>query len=438
MAGNDIASPVAWSFTTAGGDTTPPEVIDITPPPNAIGVSLTAVVTATFSEPINPSTLSLLLRNPANMVVPATLFYDAGTRVARLTPTGGLAPSTTYTAFLAGIRDVAGNDQPTNLAWSFTTTGPPATIGLPTIGSFLDSGDSNYLNGSKVTTTAAGQVSSMSVYVGPIDSLVANRQYQLAIYRDNAGRPGTLVAVSATGTLVANEWNTLACVRVAARGHELLVDVQHERPDRGGQQHALQHRCRWAGRVQHRIRPFGTWPATFPASTLTNLVFSLFATLGTDTTPPTVIAMTPANGATGVSTVTDMMAAFSEPIDPATLKTSSFVLRDSAGVSVGADGRLRRGHPRRHADPLGAARRVDDLHRDDQHRREGRGGQRAGESVRLVVYDSRRSSIGVREAQSDERVGRGGHQTVSSLNVGGEHRGDQPRVLHRHGQQQRV
>ena len=55
-----------------------------------------------------------------------------------------------------------------------------------------------------------------------------------------------------------------------------------------------------------------------------------------DTTPPTVILVTPANGATGISTVTDMMAAFSEPIDPATLTTSSFVLRDPAGVSVGA------------------------------------------------------------------------------------------------------
>jgi hypothetical protein len=334
LAGNLQTSATVWSFTTA--DTTPPLVIDITPAPGAIGVSLAAVVTATFSEAIDPATLTLVLRNPANVVVPATLSYDAGARVARLTPTGGLAASTTYGAFIAGIRDLTGNDQLANLAWSFTTAGAPVTVGLTTIGSALDTGDSNYLNGSKVTMTAAGQVSSMSVYVGPIDSLVANRQYQLAIYRDNAGRPGTLVAVSATGTLVANTWNALpvSAALLASTNYWLMYNTN----GRSAAVNNMRYNPGPAGQGAYSTAtvPFGTWPATFPAATITNFVFSLFATLGADITPPTVIATTPASGATGVSTVTDMMAAFSEPIDPATLTTSSFVLRNPAGVSVDA------------------------------------------------------------------------------------------------------
>ena len=75
----------------------------------------------------------------------------------------------------------------------------------------------------------------MSVYVGAVDSLVANRQYQLAVYTDVAGRPGTRVAFSATGTLVPNAWNTLTINATLLARHELLVDVQHERPDGAGQ-----------------------------------------------------------------------------------------------------------------------------------------------------------------------------------------------------------
>src|SRR4029077_2061905 len=96
-----------------------------------------------------------------------------------------------------------------NFVRSFTTAGVAVTLGLKTIGSLVDSADSNFLNGSKVRTSAAGRIVSMSVYVGNVDALAANRRYQLAIYTNNGGRPGALVATSATGTLVANAWNTL-------------------------------------------------------------------------------------------------------------------------------------------------------------------------------------------------------------------------------------
>jgi len=65
------------------------------------------------------------------------------------------------------------------------------------------------MNGSRITTGAQSiAVRSMSVFVATIDSAVANSSYQLAIYTDNAGRPGTLVASTTSGTLVTNSWNT--------------------------------------------------------------------------------------------------------------------------------------------------------------------------------------------------------------------------------------
>ena len=59
---------------------------------------------------------------------------------------------------------------------------------------------------------------------------------------------------------------------------------------------------------------------------------------GSDTTPPTVTANTAANGATGVSPgTTAVTATFSEPMNPATVNTSTFELRDSTNALVAAN-----------------------------------------------------------------------------------------------------
>ena len=104
----------------------------------------------------------------------------------------------------------------------------------------------------------------MSVYVGAVDSLAANRQYQLAIYTDNAGRPGTLVAVSATGTLVANAWNTLAVSAplLANTNYWLMFNTN----GRTASVNNMHYKSGAAGKGAHSVAsaPFGTWPATLP------------------------------------------------------------------------------------------------------------------------------------------------------------------------------
>ena len=178
------------------------------------------------------------------------------------------------------MKDVAGNPLASNFVWSFTTTSTVVTIGSTAIGTSVDSGDSNFMNGSKVTTTAAGQISSMAVYVAAIDSVAANRQYQLAIYTDNAGRPGTLVASSATGTLAANAWNTLpvSASLLGSRNYWLMFNTN----GRTGAVNNMRYNTGAAAQGAYSTAPvaFGTWPSTFPASTISNFVFSLFATYG--------------------------------------------------------------------------------------------------------------------------------------------------------------
>ncbi|MGZ6869489.1 MAG: DUF4082 domain-containing protein, partial [Frankiaceae bacterium] len=57
---------------------------------------------------------------------------------------------------------------------------------------------------------------------------------------------------------------------------------------------------------------------------------------GSDTTPPTVTSVSPAAGTTGVATGTTVKATFSEPVQAATITTSTFTLQDAAGATVPA------------------------------------------------------------------------------------------------------
>ena len=77
-------------FVPAGPDTTAPTIIQRTPAPAATGVAVTSNVTVGFSEAITAgsiTTTNVVLRDPANAVVAATVSYDSATRSAVLDPT---------------------------------------------------------------------------------------------------------------------------------------------------------------------------------------------------------------------------------------------------------------------------------------------------------------------------------------------------------------
>jgi hypothetical protein len=136
------------------------------------------------------------------------------------------------------------------------------------------------MNGSRIRTSAGGQIASMSVYVGNVDSVSANRQYQVAIYTDNAGRPGTLLARSATGTLAGNAWNTIAVSASlqSSTNYWLLFNTN----GRSSAVNNMRYNNGSAGQGAFSTSqvPFGTWSAIAPAATIDSLVFSLFATFG--------------------------------------------------------------------------------------------------------------------------------------------------------------
>ncbi|MDP2159079.1 MAG: Ig-like domain-containing protein [Flavobacterium sp.] len=120
LEGTSMVSDYVWSFTT--GTLLAPTVILTDPLNNATNVPLNKVVTATFSEVMNPATLNnatFTLMN-GTVLVPVTFGFN-GTLVS-FTPTAGLLSNTTYTATITtGAQNPAGVGLTANYIWSFTT-----------------------------------------------------------------------------------------------------------------------------------------------------------------------------------------------------------------------------------------------------------------------------------------------------------------------------
>ena len=112
----------------AQGDVQPPTVVLRSPAPGATSVSTQVDVAATFSEAIVEASLSFVLRDPNNVVVPGAIAYDGLARTATFNPTADLVGARTYTATVSGARDAAGNVMASPVTWSFTT----ATVGFQT------------------------------------------------------------------------------------------------------------------------------------------------------------------------------------------------------------------------------------------------------------------------------------------------------------------
>ncbi|MDH4154238.1 MAG: Ig-like domain-containing protein [Nitrospira sp.] len=117
------------------GDSTPPTVSSISPANGATGVAVNAALTATFSEQMDPTTITIAtftVKDAANNPAMGTVSYSGTTTT--FTPSANLASSTTYTATITtGVTDLAGNHLIGAYSWNFTTgvapdTTPPSVI----------------------------------------------------------------------------------------------------------------------------------------------------------------------------------------------------------------------------------------------------------------------------------------------------------------------
>ncbi len=125
---------VIYGYTTVP-DRTPPAIASTNPAPGGAGVPIGRTVQASFSEAMDPATVSsaTVVLQRGSTLMPAAVSYSSG--VASLTPSAPLANATTYSALIkggpSGVKDRAGNELPADYAWTFTTAPAPVA---PTAG----------------------------------------------------------------------------------------------------------------------------------------------------------------------------------------------------------------------------------------------------------------------------------------------------------------
>jgi hypothetical protein len=193
---------------TAAASTTPPTVTSTSPTANATGVALTSPVKATFSAPIDTSTLTFTLKTPAGSTVQADTSYDVSSKTATLTPDTPLIAATTYQVSVQAT-DGFGNAMTAPYTWSFTsgTTQPaptcPCTLwATSATPATPNSGDTNSVElGTRFKPSINGQITGVRFYKGSL-----NTGTHTGTLWSSTGQQ---LATGTFGTETASGWQTL-------------------------------------------------------------------------------------------------------------------------------------------------------------------------------------------------------------------------------------
>jgi PKD repeat protein len=123
-----------WVDVTYERSPAAPFVAGVTPANNAINVATSAVVRVTFSEAMNPATVTagtVLLQTGSGANVPASVTYDPTTFTATLTPGAALTAGSSYTVRVkggaGGVADASGEPMAADFTSSFSTAAGPVT-----------------------------------------------------------------------------------------------------------------------------------------------------------------------------------------------------------------------------------------------------------------------------------------------------------------------
>jgi hypothetical protein len=287
-AGNPLATDYVWTFTTGiAADTTAPTVTLTVPTNAATGVAIGNNITATFSEAMDPLTITPLTFTLTDGVTPVAGAVSYAGVTAVFNPSADLAVSTTYTATITtGALDLAGNPLATNHVWTFTT-GAAADIIAPTVTLTAP------LNAATGVAIGNNITATFSEAMDPLT--ITSLAFTLA--NGVTPVPG---AVTYTGvTAVFNPSADLAASTL------YTATVTIGAMDLAGNPLAINH------------------------------VWTFTTGVAADAIAPTVMFTSPSNGATGVAIGNNITAAFSEAMDPLTLTNLTFTLTDGVTPVTG-------------------------------------------------------------------------------------------------------
>jgi hypothetical protein len=283
LSGNPLASPATATFTTGtGADLVSPAITTVSPVAGAAAVPLNAVVQVQFSERIDPLTVNantLQVNALGGFPISGTISVAADGKSATFTPAAPLVSETNYfVSASSGITDLVGQ-------------------GLISFTSRFTTGVANQGTGPQVVTISPPNGSS---------GVPVNAQVVVAL--NEAAEPASIgsnaIAVSTGGTPV------LGTTSLSA-DHTLLTFVPL---------------APLAVSTSYSVNVSGfTDVAGNPATPFTSS-FTTDTSNVIDTTSPQVIAVSPVNGAVGVSVTSSVTLTFSKVVNPATVNTNTIAV----------------------------------------------------------------------------------------------------------------
>ena len=261
-----------------------PTVTSTNPAIGATAVPINRKVTAAFSKPMDPVTITAVTFTLASGTTNVTgvVTYNAASNIATFAPAANLAANTAFTATITtGAKDLAGNSLASNFVWAFTTSAVADTT-APTVSSTNPA--------SAATGVALNQKIAATFSKAMDSSTITTTTFTL--------KQGT-TAVAGTVTY-AGTTATFTSTASLAASTAYTATISTGATDLAG--NAL------AGR--------GSAPNPWTFTTGTTSTASA----------PTVTSTVPADTATGVGINQAINATFSTAMDPATITTGTFTL----------------------------------------------------------------------------------------------------------------
>ena len=305
-AGFTLAANFVWGFVTGGAaDTTRPTVIITMPAAGATNVATNTRVSATFSEDMNPVTLSgasfTLANTTLGTAVTGTVSYSAASQTAVFTPTtpATLPANTLFTATItAAASDLAGNTLAAPYVWTFTTsaladsTRPTVILTVPAAGA------TNQATNTSITATFSEDMNAATITGTSFTLTNTTLAAPVAGTVSYAAAARTVTFTPTAGTLAINSaFSATVTSAVTDLAGNALAGNTAVVPNAG------------------------------------NHVWTFTTAAAGDTTPPTITAVSPIDGTAGICLTRVVSATFSEPMDAATINGSTFTVTD-AGVGV--------------------------------------------------------------------------------------------------------
>ena len=191
--------------TTPSADTTPPTVTSTNPANGATNIAIGASATVTFSEAVDPATISnsTVMILDGNSMVTATVVYNSGTHSVTVTPTTALANSKTYTISVVGgfqgVKDLAGNPlSQTNFSTFSTMAAAPVDTTPPTVTSITPAnGATNVATAANMTVTFSEALNAATVSTSTIRLLDGGTQIAAGVTYNSTNKTVTITPAAA-------------------------------------------------------------------------------------------------------------------------------------------------------------------------------------------------------------------------------------------------